>query len=84
MRDKENNKMNELMVILNELRPDVDFSTETNLLDGGILDSFDMVSLIGDINDTFEVELTFDDIDAENFNSAEAMWSMIERLKSEG
>ncbi|RDU22701.1 phosphopantetheine-binding protein [Anaerosacchariphilus polymeriproducens] len=76
--------MKELMVILNELRPEVDFSTETNLLDGGILDSFDMVSLIGDINDTFEVELTFDDIDADNFNSAEAMWSMIERLKSEG
>ena len=54
------------MEILTELRPEVDFATETQLIDDGILDSFDLVSLIGEINDSFDVEISFDDIEPEN------------------
>ena len=72
-----------LMNILNELRPELDFEKENRLIEDGILDSFDLVSLIGEINGQFDVEIDFDDIEPENFNSAEAMIKLIERLKEE-
>ena len=72
-----------LMNILNELRPELDFEKEDRLIEDGVLDSFDLVSLIGEINDQFDVEIVFDDIEPENFNSAEAMIKLIERLKEE-
>ncbi len=75
--------MEQLMEILKELRPDVDFENENALIDDAILDSFDLVSLIGEINDAFEVEVSFDEMEPENFNSAKAMYAMIERLKQE-
>lgn len=75
--------MEELMEILRELRPDVDFESEQALMDDAILDSFDIVSLIGEINDAFQVEIPFEDMDPENFNSAERMFQLIERLKQE-
>ncbi|HJB28442.1 MAG TPA: acyl carrier protein [Candidatus Blautia faecavium] len=73
----------DLMEILTELRPEVDFATETQLIDDGILDSFDLVSLIGEINDSFDVEISFDDIEPENFNSVEAMEKLIQKLQGE-
>ena len=73
----------ELLEILNELRPEINFEVETQLIDDEVLDSFDMVSLIGEINDNFEVEVSFDDIDAENFNSVDAMLRLIQRLQEE-
>lgn len=73
----------ELLEILNELRPEINFEMETQLIDDEVLDSFDMVSLIGEINDNFEVEVSFDDIDAENFNSVDAMLRLIQRLQEE-
>lgn len=74
---------NKLMNILSELRPEVDFEKEDRLIDNGVLDSFDLVSLIGEMNDEFEVEIDFDDIEPENFNSVQAMVKLIERLKEE-
>lgn len=71
----------QLMNILKELRPEVDFENEKSLVDDGVLDSFDMVSLIGEINDAFEVEISFDDIEPENFNSVDGMVELIQRLK---
>lgn len=73
----------ELLEILEELRPEVDFAAETQLIDDGILDSFDMVSLIGEINDNFDVEVSFDDIEPENFNSVDAMVKLIQKLQDE-
>ena len=73
----------DLMEILTELRPEVDFATETQLIDDGILDSFDLVSLIGEINDSFDVEISFDDIEPENFNSVEAMEKLIQKLQGD-
>ncbi|MDO5426152.1 MAG: phosphopantetheine-binding protein [Eubacteriales bacterium] len=75
--------MEQLMNILKELRPEVDFETETALIDGAILDSFDLVSLIGELNEAFHIEISFDDVEPENFNSAEAMMSLIRRLQEE-
>ena len=68
--------MDQLMEILTEVNADVDFETCDTLIDDGILDSFDIVSIVGELNDTFDI-----DIVPENFNSAEAMWDMIQRLQ---
>ena len=72
-----------LLNILEDLHPEVDFLTEKNLIDNGILDSFDLVSLIGEINDTFDVEVSFDDIEPENFNTVDAMVKLIEKTIEE-
>lgn len=72
--------MEDLLEILSDLHPDVDFETCDTLIDDKILDSFDIVSLIAEINDTFEVAIPAEDIVPENFNSAEAIWELIERL----
>lgn len=73
--------MEQLLEILNELKPDVDFSTETGLIDNAILDSFDIVQLISTLKDTFDIDITPADIIPDNFNSADAMWSMIQKLQ---
>lgn len=75
--------MNELMEILEELRPDVDFELETGLIANGILDSFDIVSLVAELNDTFDIEIKPNHLIPENFNSAEAMMELIEQLQDE-
>ena len=73
--------MEQLLEILTEVNADVDFETCDTLIDDGILDSFDIVSIVGELNDTFDIEITPVDIVPENFNSAEAMWEMIQRLQ---
>lgn len=75
--------MNELMNILEELRPDVDFENETGLIDNGILDSFDIVSLVGELNEAFDIEISPTDLVPENFNSAKAMFALVEKLQDE-
>ena len=73
--------MEKLLEILTELKPDVDFSAEKNLIDYAILDSFDIVQLISQLNDAFDIEITPADIIPENFNSAESLWAMIQKLQ---
>ena len=76
--------MDELLKILNELHPDVDFATQEHLIDDVILDSLDIVSLISEINDVFDVTITAKDIIPANFNSAQALYALIQRLEDEG
>ena len=75
--------MNELLEILEELRPDVDFETEKGLIANGILDSFDIVSLVAELNDSFDIEIKPSHLIPENFNSAEAMLKLIEQLQDD-
>ena len=75
--------MEELMEILSNLHPDIDFETEERLVDDKILDSFDIVSLIAEINETFDIAITAKDILPENFNSAKALYSLIQDLDEE-
>jgi len=81
MENSRGDQMKELLELLNNVRSDVDFENENHLVDDGILDSFDIVSIIADVNDEFNVEITVDDILPENFNSAKALHDLIERLK---
>ncbi len=70
----------QLMKILAELRPDVDFENETALVTDGILDSFDIVSLVGEINAEFDVTIGVDDLEPENFDTVSAMVELISEL----
>lgn len=75
--------MEELIKVLGELRPDVDFATATKLIDDGILDSFDIISIVSELNDVFAVDISVEDLEPENFNTASAMWELITKLQNE-
>lgn len=72
--------MEQLLNILTELHADVDFTTQEGLVDEGILDSLDIVTLITEINDTFDISVPAEEIIPDNFNSARAIWALIEKL----
>lgn len=76
--------MDELMELLKEIRPDVEFQSGKKLMDDGVLDSFDVVSIVGEISARIQVDVPVEEITNENFNSPDAMLRMIERLKAEG
>ena len=69
-----------LLEILKELRPDVDFEMEDQLVTNGILESFDIVSLVSELDDAFDVEIGPKDLTAENFNSIESIEVLINSL----
>lgn len=73
--------MEKLMQVLQDIRPDVDFENETALIDDGILDSFDVVSIISELDDTFGVQIRITELDPENFNSAESIWELVQKLQ---
>ncbi len=75
--------MEELLKILKDLHPNVDFGTADNLIEDGVLDSLDIVTLIADINNTFDVRIPAEEILPENFASAEAIYALIQRLADE-
>ncbi len=61
--------MEKILDILKEARPDIDFEQQDKLIDHGILDSFDLVCIISDLNDEFGIEIKVTDLKPENFNS---------------
>ena len=73
--------MEELLEILNDLNPDIDYETEDKLIDNKHYDSFKIITLISLISETFDVELGPEHLIPENFNSAKAMWEMIRRIQ---
>lgn len=73
--------MKELMSILSELRPDVDFENEKSLITDGVLDSLDIVALIDELNDEFNVNIKPGQITVENFDSAEMIYNLIKSIQ---
>lgn len=73
--------MERLYEILENVKPDVDFRNCTTLIDDGLLDSFSILAIVGEINDEFDVEISAPDIVPENFNSAQALWALVEKLQ---
>lgn len=73
--------MKELMEILEDIQPDADYETCTTLIDDGILDSFVILSIVGELEDTFDIKITPAEIIPENFNSAQALWEMVQKLQ---
>ncbi len=75
--------MEELLEILNELKPGVNFEVESNLVKDGILDSLAIIRLVGKIEDEFDVSVAVTDLIPENFNSVHDIMALIERLEDE-
>ena len=73
--------METLLEILNDIDDTVNWEDETALIDDRILDSCGVISLISELEDQFEIEIDESEIVPENFNSADAMWKMIQRLQ---
>ncbi len=74
--------MERLLEILSGIRPDIDFVNEKKLIDGGSLDSFDIVSIISELNDEYDIAIRVTELKPENFNSTEAIMSLVEKLKN--
>lgn len=75
--------MEQIMEILKGIRPDVDFANEKKLIDDGILDSFDIITIVSEFNDAFDIEIDVDELEPFNFNTVEAMQELIQRLQEE-
>ena len=72
-----------ILEILTDIRGDIDFEEETALIDDGLLESLDIVAIVGEFNEEFDVEISVEDLLPENFNSAEAIYSLIQELADE-
>ena len=76
-------EMERLLDILNELHDDIDYETETGLVDDKLFNSFDLITLVAELSDEFDIEITAKEFIPENFNSAQALWRMIQELSGE-
>jgi acyl carrier protein len=72
--------MAKLLTILQSIHPDVDFENHAALIDEQVLDSFDIITLIAEINDKMDVSVPAEEILPENFNSYAAIAALVERL----
>jgi len=75
--------MEKLLEILNDINPNIDYEKETKLIDNGLLASLSILSLVAEMEDAFGIEITPVDLVPANFNSANAMWSMIKKLQED-
>ena len=75
--------MEELLEILNDIQPGVDFENEKHLIDDHLLDSLSIISLVAELEETFDVTIPAVEIIPDNFNSAEAMLEMLQRLRED-
>lgn len=75
--------MNELLEILNDIDDSIDWKNEEGLIDRHLLDSFGVITLVSELEDTFLIEVEASEIVPDNFNSVQAMWKMITRLQEE-
>ena len=76
--------MERLIEILEEIQPEVDYPTCTNLIDGHYLDSLSIISLVAELEEEYDITIPTVEIIQDNFNSAESLWAMIVRLQEEG
>lgn len=68
--------MEKLLAVLQEIRPDINFEKELSLVDDGLLDSFDIVSIVSELNDLYNISIRVTELQPENFNSAAAIHNM--------
>ena len=73
----------QLLKLLTEVRPNVDFEKEKKLIDDSVLDSFDIIQIVMEMNETFDIEIQVEDLEPDNFNDIEAMMELITKLQNE-
>lgn len=72
-----------LLEVLADAKPGFEFEGKTDLVDGGYLDSFDIITLVSELNDKFEIDIPVEDIVTENFDSVDAILALVEKLSKE-
>lgn len=75
--------MEEIIKILEEIKPGIQFDKNTELIDSKLLDSLAMISLVAELSDEFDVEITAQEIIPDNFKTVSAIYDMIQRLEDE-
>ncbi|MDR2600166.1 MAG: acyl carrier protein [Oscillospiraceae bacterium] len=75
--------MEKLLEILQEMHEDIDFSTHVSLIDDKVIDSFDIITLIAEIDDRIGVTIPPEELIPKNFNSFSAMVNLINKLENE-
>ncbi|MDE8317386.1 acyl carrier protein [Erysipelothrix rhusiopathiae] len=75
--------MNKLLEILEDIKPNIDYEKENELVDKRILDSFSILTLVAELEDSFDIEIPYDEIKPNNFNSLKNTWEMVSRLSGE-
>jgi len=75
--------MEELLAILSEIRPDVDFEIEDQLITGRVLDSFDIMAIVAALDDKYDIRIKPAELTPEQFNSAEAIYDLVNKLMDE-
>ncbi len=73
--------MDKLLEILGEIRPDIDFINEKNLINDGVLDSFDIIQVVIALNEAYNIDINVEDLEPDNFNTADAMLQLVEKLQ---
>lgn len=76
--------MDELLEILNDMDDSIDYEKEKHLIDDHLLESFQIIGLVGELEDHFDISIDASEMTPENFNSAESLWAMVQRLQDEG
>ena len=76
--------MEQLLEILEEIRPDLDFANCQDLIDGHHLNPLDIISIVAELEDAFDITVPTVEVIPHNFNSAQNLWAMIQRLQEEG
>lgn len=75
--------MEELLEILNEIDDSIDYENETALIDDQLLDSFAIITLVSELEDAFDISIEAFEMMPVNFNSAKAIWAMVQRLQED-
>lgn len=81
-RKKENYMYDKVLKLLQEEYPEIDFTGSDELVDDGVLDSLTLTGIIAALSMEFDIEIPYDEIIEENFNSVAAMAEMVERLQA--
>jgi len=74
--------MEKIIEILSRIKDTVDFPKENKIVTDGIIESIDIVMIISELEETFDIEIGFEYISKENFESAETIWKMVQEIKS--
>lgn len=75
-------EMQKILAILQDINEDVDFENETALVDDGLIDSLEIVSIIAALDEAYDIHIEVADIEPENFNSAAAILETVKRYQA--
>ena len=75
--------MDEVIAILNDIDPTIDYETEDNLIDGKVLDSLQIITLVSEISNHFDINISPKYLEPKYFNSAEAIWEMVQEIQDD-